>query len=104
MITTNIDTLRQYIMDGDRAHVSEYICRNRLIIYSVSCDGDAALFDSLYKAKIYARKLCKTRAKNVSVISHDPFETWREYISVYYYPRRLKWYYLHVDSLKVKKI
>ena len=110
MKTTNHKNLEQAIINKNHKDVNDIICSERLIIYSIVYKDDKSVSvefaQSLRKAKQLARNLCNKTKNKVVVNFHNPFESWREFINVYYDKgynhKRLQWYYLHVDALQAK--
>ena len=91
------------IISNNHKEVNEIVCRERIIAYSVVYAGTVILVDTLREAKQIARKICKETKEHVIVNYHQPWDSWREFISVYYGKNRLQWYYLHEDALDAKK-
>ena len=90
----NVDKFKK---EGEKEF--DFIYRKRLILFSV----DREIFvDNLREAKNLARKKCKEQKCHVSVYHHSPFEINREYISIFYGEKRLKYFYLHLDALCAK--
>ena len=101
-----MQALETAILNKNHNEVSNIICRERLYLFSIVYrDGEGVLLvKTLRYAKIVARRLCKTTRKRVVINSHDPFDYWRKYISVYYGEKRLHWHYLHSLALMVKNV
>lgn len=93
------------IIKKNHKDVNDIVCRERLIINSVVYNHGQSviLVKGLRKAKGIARKVCKETKCNVIINHHQPWDSWREFISVHYGTKRLRWFYLHVDALVAKR-
>ena len=92
------------IVANDHKSVNDIVCIERLLLYSVVYNNGKTvkLVDNLKDAKILARQICRETHDTVDVNFHHPFDSWRNFMSVFHRERRLKWYYLHVDALAAK--
>lgn len=95
--------LESAIISNNHKEVNDIVCRERLIVYSVVYAGNVILVENLREAKQIARKICKKTKEHVIVNYHQPWDSWREFISVYYGKTRLQWFYVHVDALEAEK-
>lgn len=94
--------LESAIISNNHNEVNDIVCRERLIVYSIVYAGNVIFVEHLREAKQLARKICKETKEHVIVNFHQPWDSWREFISVYYGTHQLQWYYLHVDALEAK--